>query len=355
MLYPNHNSFDTLLSKVDACLENNRPFAIYRKPLSSTVHGVFQLNTQPHTALSFEERGFVFAPFDADEEALLITPDETLTASFTAARQPGKYKVPIASLGKAEHLSLVTKGIQAIKAGQLQKVVLSRSIEVPVATKPTTLFSTLLERYPTAFCYLLFHPKAGLWCGASPETLVHLKARALQTMALAATLPSTSHEPPRWSSKEQEEHALTLQDIRKRLAPLLESLHVEEAQSVRAGHLWHLRSTIEGRLRPGTQLKDIVTTLHPTPAVCGIPTQAAKAFIQQHENYPRTFYTGFLGELNLNGADEVSLFVNLRCMRLHGDTASLFVGGGITEASNPEKEWEETQDKSKTLLNVLYL
>lgn len=326
---------------------------MYRNPMSSLVHGIFQSDALLHKALSFEEKGFVFAPFDTAQEALLIRPDEIVTTSFTAEQQEYTPKIGMTTSGKEAHIALVKKALQEIKAGRLQKVVLSRDVAARVSTTPTTIFKQLLERYPTAFCYLFFHPNAGLWCGASPETLVRIKARQLHTMALAATLPATGQTLPQWDCKEWDEHMITVTYIRERLTPVLETLHIEEAQSVRAGNLWHLRSAISGTLRPETRVKEIITTLHPTSAVCGTPSQAAKAFIQQHENYQRTFYTGFLGTLNVTGDRKVSLFVNLRCMQLHGDTASLFVGGGITASSDPEKEWNETQDKSKTLLSVL--
>ena len=119
-------------------------------------------------------------------------------------------------------------------------------------------------------------------------------------------------------------------------------------------------------------LYPVIEALHPTPAVCGFPKQKAKEFILQHENYNRQYYTGFLGELNLkqsrtrntnrrnveNNAYAVvktysNFYVNLRCMQLKNETALVYVGGGITRDSDPEKEWEETVNKTKTIGNVL--
>ena len=104
-------------------------------------------------------------------------------------------------------------------------------------------------------------------------------------------------------------------------------------------------------------LAQLLNKLHPTPAVCGLPKETAKNFILEHEGYDRSFYTGFLGEINLNSGGEKSanthLFVNLRCMELFEDKAVLFVGGGITNDSNNEKEWEETVAKSSTMKAIL--
>lgn len=116
----------------------------------------------------------------------------------------------------------------------------------------------------------------------------------------------------------------------------------------------------------------LVKAIHPTPAVCGFPKEAAKRFILQNENYNREFYTGYLGELNFQeikkrnvnrrnvenraytSVKRVSdLYVNLRCMKVNGNQAFIFVGGGITKDSNAEAEWEETVNKTQTMKNVL--
>ncbi|MGA9588739.1 MAG: chorismate-binding protein, partial [Salegentibacter sp.] len=152
--------------------------------------------------------------------------------------------------------------------------------------------------------------------------------------------------------------------------------------TARAGNLLHLRTNIIGSLGPSrgaehqrsesSNLKQIVKALHPTPAVCGLPREAAKKFILENENYDREFYTGFLGELNLkteikrnnnrrnqeNQAyasilNQTSLYVNLRCLKLDGGIANIYVGGGITKDSKPSQEWEETENKSQTMKSVL--
>ena len=103
--------------------------------------------------------------------------------------------------------------------------------------------------------------------------------------------------------------------------------------------------------------QSLIRALHPTPAVCGLPRVKANNFILKNENYKRTFYTGFLGELNLKDSESnvqySQLYVNLRCMEVDENKASIFVGGGITKDSNAEKEWEETVFKTKTMKRVL--
>jgi isochorismate synthase len=119
-------------------------------------------------------------------------------------------------------------------------------------------------------------------------------------------------------------------------------------------------------------IKKLLKVLHPTPAVGGMPKNEAYLFIKANENYNREFYTGYLGELNFkeeiarvsnnrnieNKAyraihTKTDLFVNLRSMQLKDQKATIYIGGGITIDSIPEQEWEETVNKSATMLKVI--
>ena len=91
--------------------------------------------------------------------------------------------------------------------------------------------------------------------------------------------------------------------------------------------------------------------LHPTSAVCGMPQEPALDFLRKHEEYDRAFYSGYLGPVNIE--NETNIFVNLRCMQLLSQKAILYAGAGVTIDSDPEKEWQETEMKLQTLLNVL--
>ena len=76
-------------------------------------------------------------------------------------------------------------------------------------------------------------------------------------------------------------------------------------------------------------------------------------FILENEDYDRKYYTGYLGPVNLEKDESANLFVNLRCFKYSSSEAQIFVGGGITASSDAKKEWEETQFKSRTILDVL--
>jgi isochorismate synthase len=90
--------------------------------------------------------------------------------------------------------------------------------------------------------------------------------------------------------------------------------------------------------------------LHPTSAVCGMPKEPSKDYIQENEGFDREYFSGFLGPVNL--LEETNIFVNLRCMKVMPHHATLFAGAGIIVNSNPEKEWNETEIKMQTLLDI---
>lgn len=326
---------------------------MYRKPGAEELIGIFQGDDSLIGDLDFQEKGFVLAPFDLRRGMVLIRADSVIK-SHLSPEKPGPFKkVDLPEGGKREHLELVAKGLEEIKGGRLKKVVLSKKWELPMSKEPVELLKNLLHRYPGAFCHLVHHPKLGMWCGATPESLVRIKDGKLRSMSLAGTLPYVEGGKPHWGAKELEEQNMVTEYIVERLGPFLKGLEFGPQESIRAGQLWHLCSQIKGTLLEDANVGELIKSLHPTPAVAGLPKQAAVDFILGNENYDRSFYTGFLGEINLEGPRDISLFVNLRCMELKGDRAFVFAGGGITSASDPQKEWVEIQNKSRTVLGGL--
>jgi isochorismate synthase len=200
--------------------------------------------------------------------------------------------------------------------------------------------------------YCWFHPKVGLWMGATPELLCKVKNTHFSTMSLAGTQKVIEHEKVYWTEKEKVEQQLVTDYIVNELKLEVKNLKISNPSDVKAGHLWHIKTDIEGEITNKDSLKRIVKKLHPTPAVCGISKEKAKEFIFNNENYNRAFYTGYLGEINVNQSSD--LYVNLRCMQVSENEISIYVGGGITHDSLPEKEWEETVAKANTMKNVFF-
>jgi isochorismate synthase len=344
-----------LIQEITVQHKKGLPFVAYRKPGESLVNVLLQQNKEVFFAENFTEKGFAFAPFDLKNPAYLIPLNSAdfLTVPFQD-NSPGKKNFPenkVHSKEKNRHFQLVEKGIEGIKKGLFQKVVLSRKQEVEVsAENPLQIFENLLKNYPQAFCYCWFHPKTGLWMGATPETLFKVESGFLKTMALAGTQKYQGSLDVSWGEKEKEEQEMVTRFILSELEGKLENPDVSEVETIRAGNLLHLKTRIAGKFS-SSSLKEIIRALHPTPAVCGLPKEAAKNFILKNENYDREFYTGFLGELN--SGEKTDLYVNLRCMKMEGQKAILYIGGGITKDSRPEAEWEETVNKAGTMLRVL--
>jgi len=341
-------------------LKNENAFVTYRKPGSNTL--VTWICDAPEFKSRFDvsEPGFVFSPFEPDREAVLFpykasslirTPIQPLSWSPPALVKDSEAND--IDEARIRHIDLVRKTVEEIRSGKADKIVVSRKEEIRnVQLDPVSVFMRLVSLYPQAYTYIWFHPEVGLWIGASPETLVEVEKRKFVTMSLAGTQRYHENEEVVWGKKELEEQRMVTDQIRKELGSMLD--HVGEPFTQQAGHLLHLRTDIRGRLQEDNLLSDLISRLHPTAAICGLPREQALEFIQRNEGYSREYYSGFLGEVHYPVSGSAHLFVNLRCMRLFPDAkqARVYVGGGITASSLPEKEWEETRAKSETLKRV---
>ena len=345
-----------LIEKAAYLFENKKPFVLYRKPQEDQLQLLMQHDSLLHRLVDYTQSGFIFTPFDVEQSPLIIIADklESAPISFTEKHEKSQAAEIIEDKkAEEEHIKLVNTAIQEIKKGVMNKVVLSRCISVPCEAIPLTAFQYLLAHYTNALSYLWYHPEIGCWMGASPELFLSMSGNQLQTYSMAGTQTYIEDKEPDWTPKEKEEQEIVTRYIMQKFSDLGLQPEVTEAQSSRAGNLWHLRSEIRAKGEK-PDLSRILHSLHPTPAVCGIPKSAALDFIEQNENYDRRFYTGYLGELNMTEPRGCNLFVNLRCMEWTGHMAHIYVGGGITAKSSPESEWMETQYKSLTMLNAIF-
>ncbi len=340
---------------------NELPFVAFRKPNVNTIKAILQNDSEFYKVSDFSERGFVFAPFDDKEDAVLIPSEKSkilivseviLNVPIAIGSEESHIKFSEDEIDKKGHINLIQKGIEAIHDNQFKKVVLSRKENVSISeTNPISIFKSLLNEYISAFVYIWFHPKVGLWLGATPETLLKVEGSYFSTMALAGTQQYKGTVDVQWEDKEKIEQQLVNNYIVENLKELVTDLSVSEVKTIKAGSLLHLKSDISGSINNQTNyLQLLIKALHPTPAVCGLPRDKAKEFILNNENYDREFYTGFLGEI---GDIDSALFVNLRCMQLKNNKAILYVGGGITKDSISENELEETHNKAEIIKRVL--
>lgn len=350
-----------LFIKVKIQQGQNLPFALFCKPDSDKVVGVFQKNDHIYFLENFEEKGFVFAPFDADEVPFIPLEYSDVYVETVHSRNyyfESRTTNPNSTIGKDFFEELVEKGVDAIENGVFSKVVLSRREEVPVPDFDIqATMRKMIYQYPGAFKYCFSHPKIGTWIGATPEQFLKTNGNAIKTVALAGTQLATNAKNPVWEEKEKTEQQLVTDFIVDGLKELVKEVTLSSPYSVKAGNLWHIKTDISAVIKSKRFLKKIIAALHPTSAVCGLPKQPAKDFIRRNEGYDREYYSGYLGELNIDLITfktlQTDLFVNLRCMKVMENRAQLYVGCGITKDSDPEKEYLETVNKTMTMKKIL--
>lgn len=258
----------------------------------------------------------------------------------------GKTTTPITNT-KETYLSRFEAFHTALKAGTYKKLILSRVGEEKTKKSPLELFKALNAKYTNTFNYLLVSAEHGVWLGATPERLGVVEGNTLFTEAVAGTKPINSERD--WTSKERHEHQLVIDFIEESLKANGCGVRVEETQDLEAGMVKHLHTKIQAEIG-NNKPEDLIDALHPTSATCGIPQRAAQEFIIENEAHDRELYTGYIGVLK---KDSQKYFVNLRCMQVQGESAYLYLGGGLTVDSEGELEWNETCEKAKTLLSVL--
>lgn len=253
---------------------------------------------------------------------------------------------------KEEYLVKLQEVIEIIKENQLPKLVLSRR-KIFTDFNEINLkesFKNLCKNYPNAFRYIFFDGK-NAWMGAFSEVLgkFNKTTHEFETMSIAGTIPVSET----WTEKEIEEQKPVSSYIRNVLEKFNTSNTIEESETYNhiSGNIKHLKTDFKLTINP-EDLEAIISELHPTPAVCGIPKDFCKEKIQQVEKFPRELYAGFI---KIETENFIQYFVNLRCARLYKNAVHLFVGGGITAQSSPEKEWTETELKSEAVLKNLII
>lgn len=366
-------------------------FAIWRKPKSAKLEYVMDESNDPEkVTMNLEELapGFIVHPFtdQEDKKAWFIRaskylflnldqpieedylPDwilssgekvenQTLDSHHFQVKSSGdsREKRKIGE-GKEHFKNLVELAIQAISEGKLEKVVPSRTKTIQLSEEFDLSKSLLsmLKAYPNSFVNFFHIPNIGTWIGASPEILIETKGEYFYTMSLAGTQPAVGENPLKtaaWTAKEIEEQAL----VSRYIVDCFKKIRLREydeygPKTVLAGTLLHLRSDFRVNLTTTNfpQLGSVMLELlHPTSAVCGMPRETAHAFLKENEGFDRSFFAGFIGPVNIN--QETSIYVNLRTASIEGDKAVLYAGAGVTEDSDPEKEWEETDLKCQII------
>jgi len=264
--------------------------------------------------------------------------------------------------GRSAFTAAVVRAVAAFGREELTKVVLSTMQELQFAQEVDVdaIFRNVRNQSMNGYQFMMPLADGATWLGASPELLVLKQGNRIISNPLAGSArrmddPEADRlnaEQLEMSAKDQHEHALVIRKIAARLAPICAQLHVPPRPSLsKTEALWHLSTRIEGRLHdPGVSALQLACLLHPTPAVCGFPTEPARQLIAALEPFERGFYSGMVGWCDADGNGEWA--VALRCGEVRGDRVRLFAGAGIVDSSRPDAEWAEIQTKYGTMLRA---
>jgi isochorismate synthase len=263
----------------------------------------------------------------------------------------------------ADYADAVARAVKRIRAGELRKVVLARSLEVDAGRDldPRELLRRLRAVDPDCYAFSVPVEPRRVLVGASPELLVARSGLEVRSDPLAGSSPRfgdpdedrASAQYLRSSSKNRDEHAVVAEAVSDALRPFCEELTFDrEPVLLGTANVWHLQTRFLGRLRePAPGVLELLATLHPTPAVCGAPRDVAQQAISELEPFDRRCYAGPVGWVDKNGDGEWA--IALRCAEIEGGTARLFAGAGIVADSSPDQEVDETERKFRALLDSL--
>lgn len=372
------NTQDSLKNRVKAIIGNvlsqKYSMVLWRLPLSTKVYLLIDKGDYVEGRPNFEKPGFSFGRFDNNElkDSVYLNQDNLVVFDLRTGEIDGDdyfegsenfdwhyVQTKGDSTSHGEYVSNVNQGIKRIAEADFRKVVVARQL-VDQKNKKLNLvdvFFETSEKYTNAFCSLLSIDGIGTWLTASPEILVSVSEQnVFKTVALAGTQRRTvdNLKEALWRQKEIEEQSL----VSKYIINCFKQIRVREyddigPKTVTAGDLLHLRTDFYvdmDEVNYPHLPETMMNLLHPTSAVCGMPKEESKEFILKNEGFDRGYFSGFLGPINIGG--ETHQFVNLRCAQITEDKIIYYAGAGITEDSDPEKEWLETEMKVNILRSV---
>jgi len=265
----------------------------------------------------------------------------------------------------AQHMANVAAAVAALAERDLRKAVLARALDVEFASplQAEQIVRNLAVGNPRHLAYAAELPGGRTLVGATPELLLRKSGGSVFSCPHAGSMPRSSDpavdrangEALMASAKDQVEHAVVVDYVFETLRPFCSSLDVPAGpELVSTPAIWHLRTPITGELAdPSVTALDLAAALHPTPAICGTPTEEARELVKDLEPFDRDYYAGAVGWVDAAGDGEWA--VAIRCAEVAETSMRLYAGGGIVPASDPQAELDETTAKFRTLLVAMGL
>jgi menaquinone-specific isochorismate synthase len=277
----------------------------------------------------------------------------------SAHRRPTHISYPLSE--EAWHTQ-ITSATRRMEAGELEKVVLSRTCDITFDTpiEPLDALANLETRYASAYRFLIEPELGSAFFGATPELLIELNGRDFKTAGLAGSIKrgATPKDDDQlaaqlWSNpKERHEHGLVVDSLRDLLEPGSRELIIPEVPGLlKLSNIQHLYTPIYGELNADISVLPMVESLHPTPALGGYPRNVAVETIINTEIISRGWYASPVGWVDARG--DGTFAVAIRSAVSSGNQARLYAGAGIVSESIPEREWDETRLKFRPMLEAL--
>ena len=278
----------------------------------------------------------------------------------------GEMWIPATRVETAQEVwdEAVDRALEEMARGEISKVVLARvqTVSAEGGLEPVDVAMNLWRDNPGAHVFLFESEPGHVFLGAAPETVATVSGGHFQATAVAGSVDRGETEAHQKafarelmrSSKDRREHQMCVEDMLDRLRPISDQVTAQEEPHVLTlSTIQHLETVIQAQIRPDQNVLSVLQTLHPTPAVCGLPRDPALDFLLREERFQRGWYAGPVGWFDGEGN---GVFVPaLRSAVGRGTEWRLFAGAGILAGSDSRREWDETRIKFQPVLRALAL
>lgn len=255
---------------------------------------------------------------------------------------------------------LINQALDQINEGQVNKIVLARKIELVLTDELniTKTINLLKSDYPNCLLFA-YHRGKSTFFGATPELITKLSGGKIEIDAVAGSIGRGKTEKEdkgleetlTTNKKDLDEHRYVLEHIKNVINNIGDKITLNETPSVKKlKNIQHLLTKTSANLKPDTSIMEILSELHPTPAVCGFPKDVALNLIKKNENQRRGLYSGIVGWFRPDNEGEFA--VAIRSAVTYGNKLIAYAGSGIVKGSEPDAEFEETEMKLKPILSL---
>jgi menaquinone-specific isochorismate synthase len=256
----------------------------------------------------------------------------------------------------------VENATDLIKSDYFKKIVLARQLKIELhqPASATRILNQLRTQYPDCYTFMVSQDGESAFLGSTPERLASFNDRDIETEGLAGSISrgKTASEDAALehrllhSQKDLNEHAFVLDAIEENLQKYSDVFeHPVSPRIKKLSNVQHLYTPVHATIKAGVSRTEVLSKLHPTPAVGGYPRDAAMPFINKLEHFDRGWYAAPIGWINAGGNGE--FVVAIRSGLLKNNEVRFYAGCGIVENSDPHKEWEETNLKFIPMLTAL--